>query len=121
MGLGGDNMDKTRLILVVGIAMLVIGLSMAVILPYVALDDPENAAPVWVGTVCGGFLLAMLGAIVIVTGVFRVFSARRTEGQPPIAPPQGQGCPHQEASGSTGPPPCHSCPSSCDEPTDASR
>jgi phosphotransferase system glucose/maltose/N-acetylglucosamine-specific IIC component len=114
-------MDRTRLILIVGIAMLVVGLFLAVILPYVALDDPENVAQVWVGTICGGFLLAMLGAIVIVTGVFRVFSARRTEGQPPMVPTMGQGCPHQEASGQGGAPPCHSCPSTCDDPPGGPR
>ena len=111
-------MDRTRMILIVGIAMIVVGLSMAVILPFVALDDPEDVDPVWVGTICGGFLLAMLGTIVLVTGVFRVFSARRTEGQPPMAPLPGQGCPHQEASGQDGAPPC---PSTCDDPPGGPR
>ena len=114
-------MDRTRVILIVGIGMLVVGLSMAVMLPYVALDDPEDVDPVWVGTICGGFLLAMLGTIVLVTGVFRVFSARRTEGQPPMAPLPGQGCPHQEPSGQDGAPPCHSCPSTCDDPPGGPR
>ena len=121
MGKGDDTVDRTRLILIVGIAMLVIGLFLAVIVPFVALDDPEDADQMWVGTICGGFLVAMLGTLVIVTGVFRVFSARRTEGQPPMSPPQGQGCPHQEASDPDGAPPCHSCPSTCDEPPGGPR
>ena len=121
MGKGDADMDRTRLILIVGIAMLVIGLFLAVIVPFVALDDPEDADQVWVGTICGGFLVAMLGTLVIVTGVFRVFSARRTEGQPPMTPPTGQGCPHQEASDPEGAPPCHSCPSTCDEPPGGPR
>ena len=87
-------MDRTQLILLVGGVMLALGILMAMVLPWFALEDPENASYAWTVGICGGFLVAMLGAVVLMTGVFRVYSGRRTEGQPPAAPSLDHECPH---------------------------
>ncbi len=87
-------MDRTQLILLVGGVLLALGLLMAMVLPWFALEDPDNASSAWGAGICGGFLVAMLGAIMLLTGVFRVYSSRRTEGQPPAAPPPDHECPH---------------------------
>lgn len=94
-------MDRTLGMLMAGTAILVIGLAMSMALPNVVLEDPEEAGTSWAGAICGGFLVAMLGAILLLTGAFRLQSARRTQGRPPETPPVGHGCPHarEQASG----------------------
>ena len=83
--------------LLAGTAMLVVGLASSMALPNLALEAPQDASAPWAGAICGGFLVAMLGAILLLTGVFRVQSARRTMGQPPMVPPVGHGCPHAQS------------------------
>ena len=88
-------MYPTGKMIVVGIASLTIGLLLAMVLPFFALEDPGKAGTAWASTICGGFLLATLGALLLLTGVFRVQSARRIAGLPQVAPPKDEACPHR--------------------------
>ncbi len=109
-------MDRTRWILLVGAVMLALGLLMAMVLPWFALEDPDNASSAWGAGICGGFLVAMLGAIVLMTGVFRVYTAKHADDGSPAAPPPDHECPHMPP-----PPPPEGGPGGPDDGTDGSR
>ena len=90
-------MDGTGKMVAVGVTSMTAGLLLAMALPFLVLEDPGEAGTAWTSTICGGFLVAMMGAILLLTGLFRLQSAKRAGDQLQASPPPVGGCPHRTA------------------------